>query len=91
MAEIIGTQKNGAEGVPHEDGRLVSERSGQFGVSDKRRAQLEKLEQDAGVQHEATDEGANAAARDNDPETATGLAPKPAAARPGDLQLGRPA
>ncbi len=56
MAEGSSTQKNDTQGMPSNDGRLISENSGQFGVSDKRRAQLSQMEQDAGVQHEAADE-----------------------------------
>ena len=43
MADVIGTRKNDIAGVPHNDGRLVSENSGQFGVSDQRRAQLSQM------------------------------------------------
>ena len=51
-----------AEDTSHTEGRLVSERSGSeeqsgtSGVSDKRRAELEQLEIDAGTEHEAPDE-----------------------------------
>ena len=83
MGDVIGTQRSGTEGVPQSDGRLVSENSGQFGVSDERRAELSQLEQDAGVQHEAADESVisrPAAGK----EAAAGLAEQPGAPRPGD-------
>ena len=83
MAESIATQKNDAAGVPHNNGRLVTENSGQFGVSDQRRAQLSQMEQDAGVQHEAADEGVPSRGED-DNERAAGPAPERGAARLGD-------
>ena len=83
MADPTGTPKSNTEGVPHNDGRLISENSGQFGVSDQRRAQLSQMEQDAGVQHEAADEGVpSRSTEDRDRDAA--LASHPGAARPGD-------
>ncbi len=84
MADGIDTRKNAAEGVPHDEGRLSGGRSGQYGVTDERRAQLAQMEQDAGVQHEAADEGSDVLAK-RTPEAAIGLERRPAAARPGDL------
>ena len=83
MADHLEKQKNNAESVPHNDGRLISENSGQFGVSDKRRAQLSQMEQDAGVQHEAPDESVPSRS-DEDRERDAALASQPGAARPGD-------
>ena len=83
MADNLERQKNNPESVPHNDGRLISENSGQFGVSDKRRAQLSQMEQDAGVQHEAADESVPSRS-DEDREQAAALTSQPGAARPGD-------
>ena len=83
MADVLGRQRNGAEGVPHEDGRLVGDRSGQYGVSDERRAELSQLEQDAGVQHEAADETVSQQP-DANKERSAGPTSEPGAARPGD-------
>lgn len=77
------TQRHNPGNVPHSDGRLVSENSGQFGVSDARRAELSQMEQDAGVQHEAADESVpQQPARDS--ETESPLAQEDKASRPGD-------
>lgn len=57
--EIANTR---SEELTHGEGRLVSEhpspagQSGTSGVSDTRRAELERLEAAAGTQHEAADE-----------------------------------
>ncbi len=83
MAERISTQEVHAESVPHNNGRLVGERSGEFGVSDARRAELSRLEQEAGVQHDATDESVPSRPS-RDPERATGRDVEPDAPRPGD-------
>ena len=83
MADGLRTPHNGADGVLHEEGRLVGDRSGQYGVSDERRAQLSQMEQDAGVQHEADDEGVSQQ-RDANKERSAGLDAENGAARPGD-------
>ena len=83
MADVPGTQRNGAQGVPHDDGRLVGSRSGQYGVSDDRRAELSQMEQDAGVQHEAADESVPQRP-EHDLGRAAGLPAEPGAPRPGD-------
>ena len=80
MADNIEPDKNEAAGVPHTVGRLASENSGQFGVSDERRAQLSQMEQDAGIQHEAPDESVRSLANE-DQTWAAGLSSQP---RPGD-------
>ena len=83
MADLIEAQKKNPEGVPQNDGRLISENSGQFGVSDLRRAELSRLERDAGIEHEAADESVpDRPVRD--PQRAASLPPQPDAARPGD-------
>ncbi len=57
MADGIGTENKGADAVPHEDGRPAygssHGMSGQYGVSDKRRAELAQMERDAGTAHDA--------------------------------------
>jgi hypothetical protein len=82
MADVLGTQRNGTGGIPHEDARLVNRYSGQFGVSDERRAQLSQLEHDAGVEHEAADETVPFR-KSQDGEQAAGLASQPAVLRLG--------
>ena len=56
MTDVPETERTRTEGAPPNDSGLVSEYSGQFGVSDKRRQMLSQMEQAAGVQHEAADE-----------------------------------
>lgn len=58
--DAAGTQ---AEGTPHDEQHPVaversgaSEQTGTAGVSDKRRAELQRMEADAGMAHEAADE-----------------------------------
>ncbi len=82
MADVPGTQRKGAEDASHE-GRLAGDRSGQYGVSDERRAQLSQMEQDAGVQHEAVDESVPQR-HPASTERSAGLDAEPGAARPGD-------
>ena len=53
MTDAISTENKGADAVPHENGRLVHGMSGQYGVSDKRRAELAQMERDAGTAHDA--------------------------------------
>ena len=83
MAETAGTQRHAGEAAPHTDGQLIDGKSGQYGVSDARRAQLSQMEQDAGAQHEAADESVSQRPSHN-PDQAAHLASQPDAARPGD-------
>ncbi len=53
-AGSIGTPRKGVEGVSHEGGRLIAEHDGQGGISDKRRAELERLEAEAGAAVDAS-------------------------------------
>ena len=83
MAEILGTQRHAGETVSHNDDQLIDGKSGQYGVSDARRAQLSQMEQDAGVQHEAADESVSQRPT-HDPDQAAHFTSQPDAARPGD-------
>ena len=76
-------QQDTVENVSHHDARSsTGAHSGQFGVSDERRAQLAQMEQDAGVQHEAADE--SVAQRPQREPSFASLPGEPGAARPGD-------
>lgn len=66
MADITGTQRNRAEGVPHDDGQQAREHNGVEGVSDERRKQLGQMEQEAGVSHDSPADGGEPGA-DTDP------------------------
>ncbi len=84
MADTPGTpRKAGDAAAPHNTGPLSDAKSGQYGVSDERRAQLSQMEQDAGVQHEAADESVSQRPT-HDPDQAARLTSRTDAARPGD-------
>lgn len=86
MEQATANTSTRSEELPHGEGRLVSERpgpgeqSGTSGVSDKRRAELERLEAEAGTQHEAADESVPQQPRDGD--AASGLKPGVASGQP---------
>ena len=54
MTHALHAEGTTSEGTSHQGGRSAEGTSGQFGVSDTRRAELAKMEQDAG---EAQDSG----------------------------------
>ncbi len=53
MTDVHHEEGKSAAIVSHESGRSPDGLSGQFGVSDKRRAELAKMEQDAGQSQDA--------------------------------------
>ncbi len=83
MADVLEMHRKHAESSSQQDGRLVGDRSGQYGVSDERRAQLLQMEHDAGIQHDATDEAVSQR-QDAEEEQSAALATDAPAARPGD-------
>ncbi len=90
MADDLHAEKKSMGELQFEGGRPVDGQSGHFGVSDQRRAELARMEREAGVQHEAADESVptRPAKHPTHPETDlerdASLAAQPGAARPGD-------
>lgn len=60
--QTAGSERPRADSGPRNEGKLVAEhtgtteQSGTSGVSDRRRAELERLEAEAGIAHDAADE-----------------------------------
>ena len=92
MVDDLRAERKNLSELQYEGGRPVDGQSGHFGVSDKRRAELARMEQEAGVQHEAADESvpSRPAKHSSDANLETSLerdaslAAQPGAARPGD-------
>lgn len=82
MAEAPGTQREEIAERQHQEAR-VRGHSGQYGVSDDRRAELSRLEQEAGVEHGAPDQTVTERPEQSSARDAR-LAADQALERPGD-------